>query len=47
MCDSICELGAVPRELNPDDLRSEIDEFLSEFGTQDLGKFDLGSALTE
>ena len=45
LCDSICELGSVPRELDTDDLRSEISEFLSEYGTQNLNEFDLGGAL--
>ena len=30
ICDSICELGSVPRTLNADDLRSEIDQLRQE-----------------
>ncbi len=45
ICDSICELGAVPQELDPDDLRSEIEEFLAEYGSQQLNELDLGGAL--
>ncbi len=45
LCDSICELGVVPRDLDQDGLRSEIDEFLAEFATQKLDEFDLGGAL--
>ncbi len=45
LCDSICELGSVPRDMDTDRLRSEIGDFLAEFGTQDLRGFDLGGAL--
>ena len=45
LCDSICELGAVPRDLDANELRSELGEFLAEYGTQNLVEFDLGGAL--
>ncbi len=45
LCDAICYLGSVPRELDTDELRSELGEFLSEFGTQSLDELDLGGAL--
>ncbi len=45
LCDSICDLGAVPRELEINNLRSEIDEFLADFASQNLDEFDLGGAL--
>lgn len=45
ICDTICELGAVPRELNPDDLRREIGDFLAEYATQNLDELDVGGAL--
>lgn len=45
ICDTICELGAVPRELNRDDLRREIEDFLADNATQSLDELDLGGAL--
>jgi ubiquinone biosynthesis protein len=45
LCDSICELGAVPRELDTDELRYELGEFLAEYGIQSLDEIDLGRAL--
>ncbi|MGI9518078.1 MAG: ABC1 kinase family protein [Pirellulaceae bacterium] len=45
LCDSICEMGQVPRDLDTDQLRAEIGEFLAEYGTQQLNEFDLGGAL--
>jgi len=45
--DSICELGSVPREMDPDALRSELDAYLAEYGSQDLNEFDLGGALEQ
>jgi ubiquinone biosynthesis protein len=45
LCDSICELGAVPRELDIDELRSELGEFMAEYGIQSLDEFDLGGSL--
>lgn len=45
LCDSICEIGVVPRELDADELRSELGEFLAEYGTQNLDEFDLSGAL--
>lgn len=45
ICDTICALGSVPRELSPDDLRREIGDFLAEYATQNLDELDLGGAL--
>lgn len=45
LCDSICEIGSVPRDLDANDLRSEVGEFLAEYGMQNLDEFDLGGAL--
>ena len=45
LCDAICDLGQVPREMNMGSLRSELTEFLAEYGAQDLKDFDLGGAL--
>ena len=45
VCDSICEMGAVPRELDQNDLRTELEDFLAEFGSQNLDELDLGGAL--
>lgn len=45
LCDSICDLGQVPREMDLGALRGELTEFLAEFGAQDLKDFDLGGAL--
>ncbi len=45
LCDSICEIGSVPRDLDANELRSEVGEFLAEYGTQNLSEFDLGGAL--
>ncbi len=47
VCDSIRELGEVPRELNPDDLRREIEDFLAEYASQGLDELDLGRALND
>ncbi len=45
VCDSICQLGSVPRQLDTDDLQTEIDDFIAEYGSQNLDEFDLGGAL--
>ena len=45
ICDSICELGNVPRELDRDDLRRDIEDFLADYGSQKLDELDLGGAL--
>lgn len=45
LTDAIRELGAVPKELDFNLLRSEIDEFLAEYASQNLNDFDLGGAL--
>ncbi len=45
LCDSICQLGTVPRDLDTDEFRIELGEFLAEYGTQNLDEFDLGGAL--
>ncbi|MCH2179849.1 MAG: AarF/ABC1/UbiB kinase family protein [Mariniblastus sp.] len=45
LCDSICDMGSVPREMDTDSLRADLTEFLAEFGTQNLSEFDLGGAL--
>lgn len=45
VCDSIYALGSVPREMDPDELRSQLDEYLAEYGSQELSEFDLGGAL--
>ena len=45
VCDSICELGSVPKDMDADRLRVEIGEFLSEYGSQSLDNFDVGGAL--
>jgi ubiquinone biosynthesis protein len=45
VCDTICEMGSVPPEMDPDALRSDLDDFLAEFGSQDLSNFDLGGVL--
>jgi ubiquinone biosynthesis protein len=43
--DSICELGSVPREFSAGELRSELGDFLAEYGLQNLDEFDLGGAM--
>lgn len=45
VCDSIRELGSVPRELNPETLATEIDDFLAEYAALSINELDLGSAL--
>lgn len=45
LCDSICELGSVPRDFDANELRSEVGDFLAEYGTQNLNEFDLSGAL--
>ena len=45
VCDTICEMGSVPPEMDPDALRGDLDDFLAEFGSQDLSHFDLGGVL--
>lgn len=45
LCRSICDLGVLPKNFDYEDLRVEIEEFLSEFATQRLDEFDLGGAL--
>ena len=47
LTDSICQLGSVPRELDTDQLRSDVGDFLAEYGTQTLDEFDLGGALNQ
>jgi ubiquinone biosynthesis protein len=45
LCDSICELGSVPRDLDANELRTEVSDFLAEYGTQNLNELDLSGAL--
>lgn len=45
ICDSICELGTVPRKLNQDSLRREIEDFLADYASRSLNELDFGGAL--
>ena len=45
VCDSIRELGSVPRELDPESLNTEVDDFLAEYASLSINELDLGNAL--
>jgi ubiquinone biosynthesis protein len=45
VCDSICELGSVPRDLERADLRRDVGDFLAEYASQNLDELDLRGAL--
>lgn len=45
LCDSICQLGSAPKDLDTDQLRVEMSEFVAVYGTQSLDEFDVGGSL--
>ncbi len=45
LSDLVIRMGTPPRELDEDELRSDIDEFVAEFAGQALDEFDLSGAL--
>lgn len=45
VCDLIRELGEVPRELNPENLQREVEDFLAEYASLKLDELDLGRAI--
>ncbi len=47
LCDSVMRLGSVPPDLDRDALRSEISNFVSEYGSRSLSDFNLSAALKQ
>lgn len=45
LCDAIVRVGQVPPELDEDELRSEVGEFLSDYVGRSVADFDVGGAL--
>lgn len=47
LCRGICDIAVLPSNFDFEELRVEIEEFLSEFGSQSLDDFDVGGALEQ
>ena len=45
LCDSICQLGSAPKDLDTDQLRVEMSEYVAVYGGQSLDEFDVGGSL--
>ena len=45
LCDSICALGSAPKDLDTDQLRVEMGEYVAIYGGQSLDEFDVGGSL--